>query len=510
MKILRKSLPLIVTLALSGPIWGVSISRVSLLDASGQPRQRFSSTERAGMRIEVNVGAAVERINYRFVVLDPSGREVFRHDGNSSPGSKGVHASDLRNLPLAFYTGPGNYLLRGEALVGGAVVSQVRANFSIHSPVISLLYPPNASTDLIDSPIVFRWASSGAARYSVQVSEDEGFFRPIWNGDTTASSMNYPLNPSDERQVLKGGVQYYWRVRGFDASGTRIASSDVFRFKVREESSSDFSRNLGISDIRFNPLLSRFPDDVVFTVEVQNTGTLPEDDTEVQFYLDGREVGRRQIPQILPGGRAELNFNVGRLLEEHLVATAAMDIIDDNSRDNILTRNVVVGLPDEWKGVPKIMGRIVDGQTGRHLRGVTVTLSGPTSRSAVTDPNGRFVFEELPIGTYTIEASMEDYRFEETLTVYVESERAYPLRAISGLPDSVSAEDYETIRVERSYNIETAWEEIRNHLSSSELALLEGYSPVNIEILPDADLSYIIERLRLRRARIRSKRIESR
>jgi hypothetical protein len=43
---------------------------------------------------------------------------------------------------------------------------------------------------------------------------------------------------------------------------------------------------------------------------------------------------------------------------------------------------------------------------GSPLPGVSVSVSGPVSRSAVTDATGRAVFTNLPVGTYTVSATI--------------------------------------------------------------------------------------------------------
>ncbi len=52
------------------------------------------------------------------------------------------------------------------------------------------------------------------------------------------------------------------------------------------------------------------------------------------------------------------------------------------------------------------------------LRGVTVSLSGPVSRSTTTDQAGNFSFSGLPYGNYTIEARLTGYtRYSASLTI---------------------------------------------------------------------------------------------
>src|SRR5512138_3081493 len=55
-----------------------------------------------------------------------------------------------------------------------------------------------------------------------------------------------------------------------------------------------------------------------------------------------------------------------------------------------------------------ISGRIVDGQSGEALVGVTVMVSG-TKLGAFTDVNGNFTIRYVPEGNYTLVISMIGY-----------------------------------------------------------------------------------------------------
>lgn len=57
---------------------------------------------------------------------------------------------------------------------------------------------------------------------------------------------------------------------------------------------------------------------------------------------------------------------------------------------------------------PRISGRVVDAATGEPLAGVTVRVEGSTA-SRVTDDDGRFVFEEVPAGHVTLQATRPGY-----------------------------------------------------------------------------------------------------
>ena len=57
----------------------------------------------------------------------------------------------------------------------------------------------------------------------------------------------------------------------------------------------------------------------------------------------------------------------------------------------------------------KIMGRVIDEQTGEALAGANVTIEN-TALGAATDLDGNYVIIGLPPGTYTATASYISYR----------------------------------------------------------------------------------------------------
>ncbi len=475
----------------------LEVKNVTVTDGAGRERDRLLTSENIGLRIEVeNVSEEVERINYRFTIYDPSGSRVFYHDGNSTPGKVGISASQLRNIPLKFYTGPGNYSFRGEAFTvmgDREEKDSKRAEFSVHSPVITLNYPHDRAQDLRDSPLSFRWSSSGAHSYNIKVSEDEGFRRVIWSQETPSDSINYPDTSSDDRRNLKCGIQYYWRVIGLDSSGRRISSSDVYSFSLRQDRD---SRNLGIKDIYFNPIMSSFPDNVVFTAKVVNTGSSHEGDIKVDFFVGGRQAAQKRLPLIIPGSKTEINFNIGLFLQENIQATATLNIDDDDSRDNILTRNISVPVPSRWKDVPKITGRVIDRSTGEHLGGVKMRLSGPRELRAVTSSNGSYKFENLQPGNYIMTASHEGYKDSEPIRVTVDQKKAYP------------QEPVEMSRDIPEHTPESAWKVISENLPRDIVFKFEGYSPAEMRLIPDEDINYIIEKIKSGDALIRDTRIK--
>jgi len=67
-----------------------------------------------------------------------------------------------------------------------------------------------------------------------------------------------------------------------------------------------------------------------------------------------------------------------------------------------------------------IAGTIVDDETGETLTGVEVHLRG-TDMKTYTDFDGKFVFDHVNPGQYSVEANIISYRGEQTRSIEVES-----------------------------------------------------------------------------------------
>lgn len=475
----------------------VSITDLQVVDSAGASRTRFSSTERIGFKISIQNTSEVSRINYRFLINGPDGSQVMKHEGNSSPGNIGTGGSAIRNIPLTFYAGPGDYLLKAEVIVDGSVVASSQNYFSIYSPRINLLYPADSSRDLIDKPLVFRWVSSGATKYEVKVSEDEGFYKTIWSGETPDDYISYPVSVLDERQKLIGGTVYFWSVTGRDSKGIQVAESSVFDFSMKKEASLDFSRNMSISDVYYNKS-GIVPDNIIFSASVENNGSQAENDITVNLYINGRHFMQKKIPLIPAGSGVVLDFEVGKYTKESAIVSVVLDISDDDSRDNIITKTVIIPLPEEWRNIPKILGRIIDKTDGNAIEGVKIVYIGTKTGHVYTDKNGEFVIENLALGEYGITAELKGYETPENLVVNVNSEKAFYLEDIE--LQAEIAEDAEQTK----YSLEQAYEIIKKYISSDILESLKGYKLRNIEVEPESDLNIILEKIKDGRAKVKN------
>lgn len=69
----------------------------------------------------------------------------------------------------------------------------------------------------------------------------------------------------------------------------------------------------------------------------------------------------------------------------------------------------LAGLPQPNPDYVTIKGKVVDAQTDLPLSGVTVSLSGATSASLVTQSDGVFEFLKLPAGTFNLQLTVANY-----------------------------------------------------------------------------------------------------
>ncbi|MFW6043327.1 MAG: carboxypeptidase-like regulatory domain-containing protein [Marinilabiliaceae bacterium] len=71
-----------------------------------------------------------------------------------------------------------------------------------------------------------------------------------------------------------------------------------------------------------------------------------------------------------------------------------------------------------------IAGTIVDDETGETLTGVEVRLEG-TDKKTYTDFEGKFVFDHINPGKYSVEANIISYCPEETRSIDVNSKEMH-------------------------------------------------------------------------------------
>ncbi|MCD6413382.1 MAG: hypothetical protein J7L54_04480 [Elusimicrobia bacterium] len=481
----------------------VNITKVSVMDSLGNSRTSFSSNEKISMRIESNCTSAVSRIYYRFYIMNPSGVQVFYHDGNSTEGNVGSGAASLRNIPLSsVYSSVGIYTFKGEVVVDGIVQDSKSTTFTIYSPQVTLTYPPDGVKDLIDKPVTFRWMSSGASKYKIYVDDEMSFFNPIWTDETSASSISYPLNPSEDRQKLSGGVVYYWKVEGLSADGSVVATSPTpFSFSLKEESQSTSFRNIAITDIKYD-LSSNPPDAIKIIVDVANQGSQSVSNLKINLFIDGAPAGNSVVSSLLPGSEKNIIFAVGKIYRETVLVTATADIADEVTKDNILTKAISIPLPDEWRNVPKIIGRVVVKGTKNGVSGIRVKLEGVVNREDVTKPGGLYKFEKLSPGQYKVKVEETDDYFGGEIQVNIADERAYPV-------DDIEIEPKEKLTEGKKYTIEESWKIVKDKIKDKKiLEELAGYKIYEFNVLPYGDVGEVVDGIKQGKIKIENVRLK--
>jgi len=355
----------------------VTITEVATIDSLGRKRAVFSSSEKIELSIKCNNDVDVgNTISFEFIVYDPVNREVFHHTGNAIIGAPGEGGSFLRSLPMVFYTTPGRYTFRAKIGATGGSDSK-DTYFTISSPYIKIIRPFNNSTVIEPAP-TFEWVSSGAAKYMVLVDLDQSFQNPVWQGITTTSSIQYPLNSASVRARLLNNKKYWWKVEGLDADGNRIGvCSEPFCFTVASQS----SRDVEVNDIFISqPIWILSPEGQLFkmiqgdwieeksreeilkifqefksviTVRIKNLGTQNESDIPLKLFIEGREVGKEVIPFLSVGTSKEIPFEI---LSSQIVAadfkkvmvSAMIEVEDQNKQNNLLMKPLTIGIPPKF------------------------------------------------------------------------------------------------------------------------------------------------------------------
>lgn len=316
---------------------------VSVRDNAGALRATFSNTESITLhqRVRNDTDESPAQVVFTFYIKDAAGAILFKHEGNAAPGTPGLAQSQLSGLQISrFYTVPGKYYFVGKAVLGAGTLESSPSEFTVASPNITLIYPPSGSRDLSDSPLTFRWSSSGAARYRVTVADNPGMNIPVHTGTNAGESFySYPVMPTEPREQLVGGQIYYWKVEGLDAAGARISESLTYNFSMRSESSSQ-SRNVMVKNVAMTTAVPDWERPISFKAAVYNGGGTGESNISLRFSLGGLQAGDspKQIETLLPGQTAEYSFTAYAPADQaQSLAVACVDIFDDNIPDNCKT-----------------------------------------------------------------------------------------------------------------------------------------------------------------------------
>lgn len=327
------------------PAWAglISPSGIFVKDSAGAERNQFSNNERITLTARLNNAVtSANRVQFVFRISNQGGSEVFRHTGNSVPGSVGNSASQVSGVPISrFFSGPGIYTFTAEATLDAQTISQSQT-FAVSSPNIILIYPPSGAQDVADRPLTFRWSASGAARYRVTVGKNPSLSSDSYE-EMTAGAENflaYPDNPSGgDRAKLAGAPQvYYWRVQGLDAVGNVVAQSEVpYSFSVQTAA---LTRDIAIASLeptgRVGQMLS-------FAIRVANQGGTTESNVPLRFSLGGLPAPGTPmaLPQMAPGDSRDYTFQTQIPSDQgQSLAIACVEFFDDNVPNNCKTIQV--------------------------------------------------------------------------------------------------------------------------------------------------------------------------
>ncbi len=471
--------------------YAVDIRSIAVTDSLGTPRTSFSSSERITLKVEVYNASICDKIEFTFIVYDPAGLKVLEHRGNSIPGTVGVGGSSVSDVYISrFYKTPGSYVyeVRASEIKGGVAVDtkSQRTSFFVFSPVLTLIYPSNSARDLADSPLIFRWAGSGATKYRLSVDDNIAFYNRIYAAETSETSLTYPQNPTDIRQRLKGGIVYYWKVEGLDAFGNIIAQTQLpFTFTIKDTASSQITRDIGITAITIEPFDA---ENINLKVELKNLGSRAETDIGVSLFISGILQQTLRVASITAGQTAIQEFTVKKPQSEKFLVTAAHNFVDDTSANNILT--LTITMPSEvFVSKGKIIGKIMaaDDKKAKDegIADALIVYTGPVRGELRSAKNGQYQLDDLPLGNYRISVSHPEFESSE-VAVELTKNRAYPQVdfRLNRKPPAAAV------------TVSEFGAAIRSYLSERVLNQLKGYELLSIDGASSEEYAAILEGLK--------------
>ncbi len=120
-------------------------------------------------------------------------------------------------------------LAAGTAMLARRPAPPLPALPAIEAVRTSAVEPLEPLGELESPPLGLAWRPvPGAASYRVALLGVDG--TELWRRQAEAPAVELP---EQTRGELRPGVVYYWRVEAFDAAGSRLASSDRARFRLR-------------------------------------------------------------------------------------------------------------------------------------------------------------------------------------------------------------------------------------------------------------------------------------
>jgi len=385
---------------------GINITSLEVFDSLENSRTKFASTESMGMKINATNSVEESSIDFCFYVYDPNNTKVFSHTGNSAAGKTGSAYSVIKNIPITFYTTPGIYRFEGK-VTAGSNVDTASKNVEIYSPQITLSYPPNGVKELSDEPIVFRWISSGASRYKVQVDDENGFRAPvIWSAEGSSEFAEYPLSPSDPRQNLAGDTVYWWKVDGYDANGNLTASCSLpFNFTVRKSAGAVDVRDMAVTGLALTPgadLIS-----ATMEITVKNQGGQIEMNVPINLFVSGLQIlPDKKVDVIMPGEEKKIKYKFVPMSAGLNLVSGSVVMHDDNPKNNIYTKTFDFSF--QTSDMSSLSGMVRD-ESKNGVSMAAVYYRGVTSGDVLTDVGGGYTLKGIPQGKYKIYAAKPGY-----------------------------------------------------------------------------------------------------
>lgn len=149
---------------------------------------------------------------------------------------------------------------------------------------------------------------------------------------------------------------------------------------------------------------------------------------------------------------------------------------------------VAVGLQAQTRGDGKIVGSVIDAETGEAIVGANVILEGTTT-GAATDLDGKFVISGIEPGKYTLLVSVVSYSKKRITDLVVEAGKTVTLDVVLK-PETIQMEV-----VEISANAELGYEGALLTRQKKAASISDGISAEQIKRTPDATSGDALRRI---------------
>lgn len=488
-----------VQVAVQEAVAGITVTSVKTLDSGMSPKSGFSNTETISFKIESYNDTPVDRVSFKFYVYDPMGMQVFYHEGNSMMGNIGAGGAELRNIPISFYTTPGNYTFKGEAIAGssGGQTASASVSFGVYSANITLTYPPNGAKDILAQPLVFRWVATGATKYKVTVGDNAAFYKAPWTEDSFITEIQYPSEPPDPLAKLSSGKIYWWKVEGLDAADKIVARTPVpFSFSIKDITI--VSNDLDISNIKIS---DESTDEITkVNVYITNLGNQSVSNVNVDLVVVGGAANPTQTAGLVsPQKTTIITFDAGPLSGETVTVSATVNVLDDNPKNNSITKTMKL-----VKRNGKILGGVTNKDTGKPVGWAVVEYEGPVIGSVKTNSGGQYKIENLPVGEYVLIAKKQGYKTSEKIKVKLDEKKAEANVDFKLVPTG------EAEAVIDEPGMDELWTALKDIITDKGvIAELKDFKIYQVEMEPSGSLGLVLKKLKDGNAAISEIKLEA-